>query len=711
MAITPIYIWVVGGLFVTIALSFVFIRWLRVEWFGDKVQPPTQMPGAFSPFLTWLKARLLPVPEWELEWPSILPRLSTAAELSAIVLWALWVGRSYLDFDPHVWPAGTGMGAKVLGHYFWINLKACGLCALWNDTLNGGAPALADRFGSQLHPLVMVTTLIWGVMVGVKIATIGALAIAGVAQWWIGRTLHVGRAARLWSAGLAVAGGHLATTQDEGNFGILLSTAMASLALAAALSLGVHRRRRDTVLLACIGAMVVVSGQGYLQLALLSCAPAFLFFVLNEDRQWRPLLREYALAVGICLLLIGIWLMPVLHFWSNFNKDNADPGFGYAQPLEYAPLNLVIRDMDYYRAAILGKQPHTNVLYIGWIPVLCAILCLRFARRENYPALLCLASTVGLIFFVASAIPLRWLARWFPFFLGFRFSTLMTGLAVAPTLGLAAYGIDGLLRLSWPQIGFYNHDRTTWMGGFSLRWLIILLMLLSLRSVYKFSKPFYFVREMHPIYEATQALWTPNRQWVAPPYGQYDWIEPTIANGMKVTNFSYSGAGWSGRNFARPYLIVEHQTPPADGEQVGDMEGIPVYRMARNEYAYVDFGDGQIAPCEASGRGGDIIVKCNTDRAGQLIVQENAWHGWNVWRDQEAVSLLKMQPPEQWLSVAAPTGTHEYRFRYLPWDVFVGLIMSMIGFGVALALWFHPASALPVVTGPSPPSNPPQSDK
>lgn len=627
-----------------------------------------------------------------LAWPQFLARLTTAAELSVIALWALWIGREYLDLSPYVWPAGTGMGAKTLGHRFWVNFKDCGLCALWNDALNGGAPALADQFGSQVHPLVIIATLVWGVMVGTKIATVATLAIAGIAQWWIGKTLRLGWVACLWSAGLAVAGGHLASTQDEGNFGILLSTAMASLALAAALSLGVHRRRRDTIILAFIGALTLVSGQGYLQLALLSCAPAFLFFVWNERWRLDPLWREYALALGVGILLAGIWLVPVLHFWPNFNKDTADPGFGFAQPLEYSPLNLVIHDMNFYRANILGKLPHTTLPYIGWVPVLCAPLCLRFARREDYKALLCLAGAAGLVLLVASAMPLRWLAQWFPFILGFRFPTLMTGLAVVPILGLAAYGVDGLLRLPWPRIGLYVSDRL-WQLSFNARWIVVIIMLLSLTSVYEFSKAFYFVRDMRKVYEAVQVLRTPTRQWVATPFGEYDWIEPTVAGGMNVTNFQYSGAGWSGRNFARPYLIVERQSAPGNSEMVGNMVGIPLYRIASNEFAYVDFGDGQIAPCTASGRGGDILVKCDTDRAGRLFVQENAWSGWYAWRDQEPVSLREMQPPEQWLSVEALAGAHEYRFSYLPWDVLVGLILSAIGFGVALVLWFHPAAA------------------
>src|SRR5260221_4893089 len=94
-------------------------------------------------------------------------------EVGVIVVWAMVLAAPYLDTSTTLWPAGTGLGTKLLGHHFWIALQQCGVCALWNGTHNGGRPAMADLFGSQFHPLIMITTLIWGVIGGAKIAIIG----------------------------------------------------------------------------------------------------------------------------------------------------------------------------------------------------------------------------------------------------------------------------------------------------------------------------------------------------------------------------------------------------------------------------------------------------------------------------------------------------------------------------------------------------------
>jgi hypothetical protein len=46
------------------------------------------------------------------------------------------------------------------------------------------------------------------------------------------------------------------------------------------------------------------------------------------------------------------------------------------------------------------------------------------------------------------------------------------------------------------------------------------------------------LRNLRSVYEMVQTLRTSDRQWVTTPYGEYDWVEPTIASGMKVTNFN-----------------------------------------------------------------------------------------------------------------------------------------------------------------------------
>jgi hypothetical protein len=81
----------------------------------------------------------------------------------------------------------------------------------------------------------------------------------------------------------------------------------------------------------------------------------------------------------------------------------------------------------------------------------------------------------------------------------------------------------------------------------------------------------------------------------------------------------------------------------------------------KNSYAYVDTGTTQV-PCTANAVGGNIDVQCQTQAAGQLVVNENLWSGWVVARDG-AGAALGLGPR---LTTVAPVGNHVYSFRYHP---------------------------------------------
>jgi hypothetical protein len=184
-------------------------------------------------------------------------------ELGLITAWAFWVGRAFLDLDTSVIPHGGDFSLTIQPNTIWKLLGQCGPCMLWNGSMNGGFPTFAETHSSFLHPLVAVTTLIWGTLNGAKITLILSLAMAGWAQWWIARTLDLGFGARIWSAGMAVVGGHLAGRMELGLLGIIFSTASCTLVIAAGVNLAIKRRRSSMVALAVTIALAILSGQGY----------------------------------------------------------------------------------------------------------------------------------------------------------------------------------------------------------------------------------------------------------------------------------------------------------------------------------------------------------------------------------------------------------------------------------------------------------------
>ncbi|MBP7692463.1 MAG: hypothetical protein KA764_11120, partial [Anaerolineales bacterium] len=515
-----------------------------------------------------------------------------------------------------------------------------------------------------------------------NLALIAALAMAGLAQWWMARTFGLGRVARLWSADLAVAGGHLFGRMHTGQFGMVLSLAACSLTLAAALQLAVTGRRRSAVGLALTLGLALVAGQGYAQLSLLSWSPAFLVLILDRDLRLRPAWREFALAVGLAGLLAGVFLVPALRFLPSFDKPG-DADFGAAQLLEYLPLNLVIRDWSFLLTETLDKLPFPELytLYIGWLPVLLAPLVLRYARREHIPALAWLGLGMMMSFVIASGDLIRWLTGFFPVLAGFRHAPLMAGLAVPALLGLAAYGLDGLLRQDWPRLNLIGRPNGVVLIGISLAWVLAPPLAGSLWSALEFSGQFLATDNLRAIYDLLGQVRTRGVEWVAPPFGDHFWIEPGLYYGLKLSPVVYP-ALWLGRGQPEPQLLLSRDTQATNLDQVGLLGDMPVYRLRDSAYAYVVSGP-RTFPCLAAGRDGDLDITCHTNEPGQLFVQENAWEGWSVTVDGRPTGLQ----PAAWLSVSAPAGEHRYSFRYRPWDVWAGLALTLTGLGMCGWFW------------------------
>jgi len=618
-------------------------------------------------------------------------KLIVILELGLLALWALWVGRVYLDFDQRVIPSGGEFLSAIQTHHIWTQFQKCGWCAVWNGFERGGYPAFVDIQGSMLHPIVMVTTLIWGVLSGAKITLVISLWFAGVAQWWIAHELKLSWLPRLWSAGIAIVGGHLAGRMELGVLGVVLSTAMCSLVLAGVISVARGGGKRSVVLLAVVSASAIVSGQGYMLVGLSGILPAMIFLIFDNKQKLTDHWKDYLTAFGLALLLAAPFLVPVARFAPNFAK-NSDPEFLSAQSLAYLPLNLVINDWHYYKSEILGKfpYPYLYTLYIGWVPVILAVFGLSMSKRKNRRLFWFMATAIVIEFLIGSAVLLKWLQKIYPSIAGVRHPPQIAGLAIPLILGFSAYGLDRLLRIDWPNISLsFPRNTLSLRLSLSLRWLLVIPMFLSLQSAYQFTEHWILVqRQGDGVIELLNGLRTETLQWVEPPFGEHRYIEPAIQMGMKLSPGVMTWR-WKGRNSPVPVLEANRATPSPGGvEKIDTIDGVSIYSRPSEYYAAVVENKNSstwhgISPCEATGSGGELEVICKTSMPGRLVVKENMFSGWNAWVDGEQTPLLG----ENWLAVEAPSGEHIYEFRYQPWDVPLGILLSIVGVFLCIRLW------------------------
>ncbi|MGD8760358.1 MAG: hypothetical protein PVJ07_08920 [Anaerolineales bacterium] len=616
------------------------------------------------------------------------------AELLLIGLWALWIGREYLVFDPTAIPAGREFLSAIQTHDIWNQVRECGACAFWNGSTSGGYPAFTEIYGSALHPVVAVTTSILGVINGSKVGLVFAFWLAGVAQWWLSRELELGWVARMWASLTAVAGGHLAGRMEIGVFGVVLSTAAASLVIPALIRVSKKGGRRSAVLLGIALASALLAGQGYLQAGLVAMLPALAVLLLDKRLKVKSAWKPYLLGGVLALLLAAPLLVPTLHFMPNFVKHD-DPDFGAAQEISYLPLNLVISDADFYRSeGVLGKLPYPYLytLFIGWVPVLLAVYGLAVAKGAWHRILWFFAAATGMVFLMASGVLLKILLPVLPEVGIIRNPSLIAGLAVPLILGMAAYGLDRLLSWSWPVVSIGrggNEQRAPFRA--SLRWLIVLPLVFNLRAQARFTGNWVFTKplpaEVTPILDA---LVTDDLQWIAPPYGEHPFVTPAVVRGLKVSP-GIKTWQWEGREVPEASLAAARgDAPPGPYSKIGETVAANIYGHEDADYAF-RLTEAGLESCRASGSGGMIEVVCDGELPGYLVVKENMWSGWRAWRDGVRVPLLA----NEWLEVVAPAGNHVYSFRYLPWDVPLGMLLSLAGMIMAGLLWFVPSRKQP----------------
>jgi len=251
---------------------------------------------------------------------------------------------------------------------------------------------------------------------------------------------------------------------------------------------------------------------------------------------------------------------------------------------------------------------------------------------------------------------------------------------------MAAWGLDGLVKIKWPQIGFINAIQENKRPALSISLAILLLtipLVWSLKSAYDFGHTWLITSPLSPdIYKITSALVTDSSQWVNLPFGEHYWRIPAIETGLKI---GYGIRTWQWKDHAAPPANREgtrDKVDPTSQNYLQTVFDINIVAHPENEYAYVQMGE-LVEPCKAHAVGGNIDVDCPITGPGQLVVQEYYYSGWTAWQDGVSIPLLT----SQWLSVNAPAGQHKYSFRYRPLDVWVGILLSLTGIAACVVLW------------------------
>jgi hypothetical protein len=606
-------------------------------------------------------------------------------EFTTIILIALWLGRAYLDFDPNKVVEGGEFFLPTLSHFAWKLLPKCGACVFWNGYINGGYPAFTELLGAFLHPLVFITTLLFGVINGSKVIILVCIATIGLGQWWLGREMKLGCVARLWASIMAMIGGHVLGRLQGGDIPLILSIASASLILPVFIRLKKDPSWRRTILAAVVLALTWLSGQGYIQIVvILAYLPTIFLYLLNAEKPKYVVCKKALSAVLLSIVLISILLVPLIHFMGNWQKILANK-LDSIQPLGYSLTNLVINDLSFYDTTAFEKTvtPWAHINYIGWLPIFLmvlgsVILVVKKKRRE----LGFLWLTMALAFVFSSRdpyIPFRNLAV----IEQLRSINVGASLAIQPLLLLAAIGLDAVFNFHWPIAKLGELSQNDKVQLKITKWLaLIAVIFFSIKAPYQFGSQFLGVRPILIDQKEIALLKTNSSQWVQ--QLDFDWLPNLLESDAKVI-IPPEPWSWKDREKVGPLLrVADSRNEPNATGVIQNMGVLALVRDDSQEYAVLSADEMRI-PCAAKALGGRIDVNCSAGVSGTLVVREYYWQGWYAWIDGEPAYLDKRA---DFLTLSAPAGNHTFHFEYRPWDVWVGLVLSFLGVLFCCILWW-----------------------
>lgn len=610
--------------------------------------------------------------------------------MAIIVGVAAWIGRDYLHLDYLEVPSSPEFMAHIQSHGFWTLLVECGSCALWNSSAQGGFPAFADYSGSGIHPVIGLATYVWGFIAGSRIAIVLSIGIAGCSQWWLGRELNIKGVLRVWGAIVVLAGGHLASRMEAGAFPALFSTALCSLMIPGIIRLAKSGESRDSVILGILLASSLASGGVHLQIGLMALIPGLFILLLSHQGLDKDLVKKFVLAAVIGLLLAAPFLIPFLHFVPNI-ETQATSDIRNAQPLEYIPLNFVIRDPAFNLGNALGKIGDSSdyISYIGWLPILLAFVgFVQLIKRPGGRIGYFLVSGIMLSLYLASDLPWRGYLKKLSFSGAVPQPGYILGITVPLMVGLASLGAHALFNTEQRLTSLCLGRKKIKVRISLLALLLIFPLFHNIISNISASSEFLTTR-----FQNREVGWsisaitnTETLEWVSTPEGESTFIAPAVSSRLKLSSTLLP---WNWRDRELPIPRVEASREAITDAMViyqsQEDSGVSIYVRPEVHYAVVET-DAERSPCETEGLGGHLVVNCNNEEPGILMIQENNFDGWKVSRDGDPIPLHG----GTWLSVEAPPGEHEYVFDYSPWDVKVGLVLFGISTVLIIKLLFHP---------------------
>jgi hypothetical protein len=555
---------------------------------------------------------------------------------------------------------------------------------MWGNSI-GGMPVFADPYGSFQHPLVMITTLLFGPLAAANITLAGAIFILGFSGYLFCTTFQLHRIVRIWITVTMIYGGLIAGRIAVGSIGLPLSLSFATLSFVYFLTWAHNPSRKNGILLSIIVSMLLVAGQGYMQIA-------FMVTLIPISMYLYALKKANAMAqIPWMAALVSVLIAPfLLTFWANnasFGKDT-DLTLSSTQHIGFIMLNYIVDNLDFYNTVLLGRPafPYLYSNFIGYpivfgafVAVLLAVI--RHPIIDKFIALIYLIfGSVVVVLVLASGDGQHWImgfdiAPLTQFVIGLRNLTLVTSYAGALLVLLAAICGDFLIRQLQTAIALIRVN--TWVIKGHAHWLVVAVMTWHVLTLYAYNKQFYqFSNQDSPTLLVAEFLKTQ-------PIGginveaNYQVFDIMQTQKKMITQMFYPWLLINTSPTGTMYQLIS--APPADMTTWQELKRFDatwaIYKSTdtNQQYALHTSKNEALTACTAQGTGGDMDVWCTAGTNGILRIYENNLGSWQAWVDGVPTNVISVN---KFVAVPVDSGAHHIVFRYRPWYTILGLIVS-----------------------------------
>lgn len=353
-----------------------------------------------------------------------------------------------------------------------IGLQRYGHIPFWNSYLSNGVPIINNGFNFLFNPFESLPILLWGGVLGSKIATILALILTGYSMWAFGLALGLGAVARVTIALLYMLNGSTAAKFGQGHFQLACSLAWPPLVFATLWWTLHSTRRRAPIAVGISFALLFYAGNIYYTLHTALCCLVIVALHLFERTRGRwhfraDRLRRLFIAMIFAFGLSALQFFPIWQVRDYVTHGqqiiNADGSLANNYDLLQALTNLTLPWQQWHTNYVQTLLVSVDYAYIGsavFILILLAAalhLLERLVRKQPLftsgkytiaiPAALILA-LVMMIWSGGQIQPIPWLYANVPLLGQFRY--LGRALAVAGLWWIVLAGIA--LDLLWNRL-------------------------------------------------------------------------------------------------------------------------------------------------------------------------------------------------------------------------------------------------------------------